>query len=102
MRIRLRTRKMKLTAAQRSKVELQLGLALSRFGDRVGRVVGHLWDEGKRGAPDRRCRIDVDVHPTRISVEEGDADLTVAVRRAATRVSRSITRTLERARRLDA
>ena len=91
---------MKLTAAQRSKVELQLGLALSRFGDHVGRVVGHLWDEGKRGAPDRRCRIEVDIHPTRISVEEGDADLTVAVRRAATRASRSIVRALERARRI--
>ena len=101
MRIRLRTGKMVLTVAQRSKLKLQLGLALGRFGDRIDRVVGHVWDEGSRGAPDRRCLIEVDLRARRISIEEGDGDLLVALRRAAARASRSVARALERQRRLD-
>jgi hypothetical protein len=98
MRIRLRTGKMVLTAAQRSKLELHLGLALGRFGDRIDRVVGHLWDEGPRADRDRRCRIEVFARPRRISVEEGDVDIGVALRRAAARASRSVARALERER----
>lgn len=101
MRIRLRTGKVKLTVAQRSKLQLQLGLALGRFGDRIDRVVGHLWDEGRRGAPDRRCRIEVHLRPRPIQVEESNAEFLVALRRAAARAARSVARALERERRLD-
>jgi hypothetical protein len=90
-----------MRAAQRSQLELQLGLALGRFGDQIDRVVGHLWDEGRRGAPDRRCLIEVDLRPHRISVEEGNTEFRVALGRAAARASRTVARALERERRVN-
>jgi hypothetical protein len=101
MRIQVRTVKVALTTAQRSQVELQLGLALGRFGDRIHRVVGRFRDEGGNGVRDIHCRVDVDLSPRKISVEESDVSPVLAARRAAARASRSVARALERERRLD-
>jgi hypothetical protein len=98
--IHIRTAKVKLTREQRSQVELQLGLALGRFGSRIHRVVGHLRAERVGRGQEVRCRVDVDLRPLKISVEDGAVDAIVAVRRAAIHVSRSVERALEQERRL--
>jgi hypothetical protein len=99
VKILVRTAKVTLTAKQRSQVELQLGLALGRFANRIHRVVGHLRDESVGRSHEVRCRVDVDLRPLKISVEDGDVSPVLAARRAALLVSRSVARALERERR---
>jgi ribosome-associated translation inhibitor RaiA len=101
VKIQIRARRFKLTQAQRAHAEMRLGLALGRFGDRIGSVVGHLWEEEDHGTyQGKRCRIEVAVHPRKVCVEEADTDLLIAIDRAAARVSRSVAHALERERRL--
>jgi ribosome-associated translation inhibitor RaiA len=102
VKIQIRAPRLKLTKAQRTHAEMQLGLALGRFGDRIGAVVGHFWQETDHGGdPGKRCRIEVALHPRKVCVEEADVDLMIAIDRAAARVSRSVARALERERRLE-
>ena len=97
MKIHLHVRTLKLTSQQRAKAELRLGLALGRFGDRVGRVVGRLSSQTTAsGDAVARCQIEVDLHPRMVRVAEDDVDLFVAVSRAAERVERSVARALQR------
>jgi len=99
MRIQLRASRLALTKALRAQAELRLGLALGRFGERVGRVVGRLSQEGDQdGQALTRVRIDIDLHPRTLTVEETDRDLLVALNRAADRASRKVARALERER----
>jgi ribosome-associated translation inhibitor RaiA len=100
MKIQIRTAKVKLTRAERSQVELQLGLALGRFGDRIHHVLGHLRTESVGRGQEVRCRVDVDLRPSKISVEDGDVSPLLAVRRAAVLIARSVARALEQERRL--
>jgi hypothetical protein len=80
---------------------MQLGLALGRFGDRIGSVVGRLWEETDHGGPQgKRCRIEVALPPRKVCVEEADVDLLIAINRAAQRASRSVAHALEREQRL--
>jgi hypothetical protein len=80
---------------------MQLGLALGRFGDRIGGVVGKLWEEMDHGTSQgKRCRIEVALPPRKVCVEEADSDILIAINRAAARVSRSVAHALERERRL--
>ena len=95
MNIRMRVRDAGVTSALRAHVERRLGFALSRFGERIGRVTVRLSETGDAG---KRCQIDVDLGPRIISVEDTDVDLFAAVDHAANRVSRSVGRTLERER----
>jgi ribosome-associated translation inhibitor RaiA len=101
VKIHIRAQRLKLTHAQRLHAEQQLGLALGRFGDRIGRVVGRLWEDTDHGASlGKRCRIEVTIHPRKVCVEEADIDLLIAINRAAHRVSRSVAHALERERTL--
>ena len=102
MRIQLRVTRLALTKALRDQAEQRLGLALGRFGDRIGRVVGRLSTEGDEdGQAFTRVRVDIDLRPRTLTVEETDTDLMVAISRAAERASRKVARALERERLLD-
>ena len=99
MKIHIRGRNVELTEVLRARVERRLGFALSRFGERIGRVLLRFSDtSGYRGDVDKRCQIDVGLRPRSVRVEHTDVDLFVALDRAADRASRSVARALERER----
>ena len=96
MRIQIRERNVKVTEDLRAHVEGRLGFALGRFGDRIGRVMVRFSGNGAEGGSlDQRCRIEVDLRPRSVMVEDRDVDLFAAVDHAARRVARSVARALE-------
>ena len=103
MQIQIRARHVAVTEALHAHVERRLGFALARFGARIGRVLVRFSDpNGHRGGVDKRCQIDVGLRPSgRVRGEDTDADLGVAVNRAADRVARAVARVLERERAWD-
>ncbi len=99
MKIYIRGRNIEVTRVVRTRVERRLGFALGRFGERIDRVLLRFSDtNGYRGDVDKRCQIDVGLRPRSVRVEHTDADLFVALDRAADRASRSVARALERER----
>jgi ribosomal subunit interface protein len=95
MKIDIRGRNVELTATLRLRAERRLALALGRFGEEIGRVrLSFSTTEG-----DKRCRIDVELRPQSVRVEQSDRVLAVAIDRAADRASRSVARELRRTRR---
>ena len=103
MQIQIRERHVEVTEVLRAHVERRLGFALARFGVRIGRVIVRFSDtNGHRGGVDKRCQIDVGLRPSgRVRSEDTDADLGVAVNRAADRVARAVARVLDRERAWD-
>jgi ribosomal subunit interface protein len=99
MKIHIRGRNVELTEVLRTRVERRLGFALGRFGERIDRVLLRFSDtDGHRGEVDKRCQIEVGLRSKSVTVEHTDADLLVALDRAADRASRSVARALERER----
>ena len=98
MNIQIRERNVDVSEVLRSHVVRRLGFALSRFGERIGRVTVRFSDGGNGGGVDKRCQINVGLRPKSVRVEDTDIDLFVAVDNAANRVSRSVARALERER----
>ena len=96
MKIQIRGKKIGVTRVLRARVERRLGFALGRFGERIDRVLLRFSDTN--GDVDKRCQIDVGLRPRSVRVEHTDADLFVALDRAADRASRSVARALERER----
>jgi putative sigma-54 modulation protein len=97
IKIHIRNHDVDITDVLRIHVERRLGLALARFGDRIGRVMvrfSHADGDGNGGH--KRCRIEVGLRPQRVDAEDTDADLFAAVNHATDRASRSIARALER------
>jgi len=102
MKIHIRKRDVQVTKILRAHVQSRLGLALGRFGERIGRVIVRFSDGvGHRSGLDKHCRIDVGLRPRSVRVEDMDVDLFVAVNHATDRVSRSVARALEREREWD-
>ena len=96
MRIQVRARNVELSESLREHLGRRLGLALGRFGERIGKVNVRFTNADARvGGTDKRCRIDVSLRPRSVTVEDTDADLFIAVDRATDRVSRSVARTFE-------
>ncbi len=95
MTVYIRERDLQLTKVLRDYVERRLAFALGRFGEQVRRVTVRL---SPTGGVDKRCRIEVDLRPKRVQVEDTDADLFAAVNRASRRVARSVAHALERER----
>jgi hypothetical protein len=94
MKTRISSRGIKLTAIQRSKLNLRLAYVLGRFGDRVDRVIVRLSDaEGLPGY--KHCHIEVGIRLKFVSAEHSDINIFQAVEHAATRVARSVSRTIE-------
>jgi ribosomal subunit interface protein len=88
-----------VTDALRVHVERRLGLALGRFGDRIGRVrVRFSEAEAKAGDGHKRCQIQIGLRPLSVDVVDCDADLFAADNTAVARASRSVARALERER----
>jgi len=100
MQVQIRARHVEVPEVLRAHVERRLGFALARFGVRIGRVLVRFSDtNGDRGGVDQRCQIDVGLRPSgSVQSEDTDADLFVAVNRAADRVARAVARVLARER----
>jgi ribosomal subunit interface protein len=98
MKIRIRERNALVTEELRRHAMRRLAFALSRFGEEVDSVVVRFSDaNGQDGDSQKCCQIDVGLG-RKVSVTETDADLFVALDRAADRASRSVARALERGR----
>lgn len=95
MQIVIQARDIKVTKALRAHVELRLGLALSRFGERVGRVAVNLSNsEEHHSKPKKCCQIVLGLRRY-VKVQETDADVFVAVDRAVDRAARSVAHAIE-------
>jgi ribosomal subunit interface protein len=100
MHIHILARGFALTDGLRQHIERRLQFALGWADDRLRQVSVRLSDEnGPRGGEDKRCRIRI-AFPGAPSVviEDTEADLYVAIDRAADRAGRSVGRRLERQR----
>jgi ribosomal subunit interface protein len=93
VRVNIREQDVPLTKAFRARVEQRLGLALGRFAGRLGSVTVHLSSDGA----DKRCDIDVALHPHRLRASDINADLFAAIDHASGRLSSAVARALERA-----
>lgn len=100
MHIHIQARGFALTHSLREHVERRLRFALGWADDRLRQISVRLWDEnGPRGGEDKRCRIQITFHGVpSIVIDDTEADLYVAIDRAADRVGRSVARRLERQR----
>ena len=100
MNIDIQSRGFSLTTALRSHVKRRLGFALSTRYDQIKRILVRLSDiNGPRGGNDKCCRLHV-VLPGQadVVIEDTQADMYVAIDRAADRVSRTVSRKLARIR----
>jgi ribosomal subunit interface protein len=97
MKIRLTASNVALTDRLRVHVRRRVALALGRFGERIDKVsVRFTGTEGGRGPSQKLCRIEVELRPRPVSVEDADADPFAAADGATDRLSRSVARALER------
>lgn len=90
MQIEIRALNESLRPSQRTLVERRLSYALSRFGNKVRRVLVRLEDmNGPRGGLDKRCQIEVRLQGRGTLVAEvSDTEIEPAVSRAADRIAR--------------
>ncbi len=98
MQIDIRVRDFSLTDALRSHAERRLRFALTCCDAHIQRVVMRLSDiNGPRGGKDKRCllRVVLDGLPD-VVIEDIEADLYVAIDRAADRAGRTLVRKLGR------
>jgi ribosome-associated translation inhibitor RaiA len=96
MQIAVQARGFSLTRALQENVHQRLGFTLARGSGRVRRVAVRLSDlNGPRGGIDKRCLVEVrlDGLPA-VVVEDVQADMYVAIDRAATRAARTVMRRL--------
>lgn len=79
-------------------VTRRIGFGLRRFGAKVVTVTVRLSDtNGPRGGQDKQCRILVKIaNGSLVAIEELDADVFVAIARAAERAGRAVGRHLSR------
>lgn len=96
-RLSIRARGLELTEALRDHVTRRIHFALARVSPALGRVDVTLEDiNGPRGGIDKVCRVRARGPGLReVIVEERDADVTVAVDLASSRVGRTVLRAVE-------
>jgi len=100
MQIDIQARNFSTTRAMREYIERQLGFALGTCYRHVMRILVRLSDiNGPRGGNDKRCHLEV-ILPGQaaVVVEDTEADLYVAINRAASRAGRTVMRRLRRRR----
>lgn len=104
MQLDIRGKGLPLTPSLRTHVERRLRFALGRFVGSLTRVSVSVGDiNGPRGGVDKRCRVQMHLgRKTRLLVDELDADLYVAIDRAAERAGRAFERAVARQRGLGA
>lgn len=100
MKLEIFAQRIEATEVLSTHIERRLRFALGRFGARVARVAVTLTDlNGPRGGVDKQCRIVAFLVPKgEVVVEVRDADIFIAVDRAADRLGRVMARELERLR----
>jgi len=100
MQIEIQARNFSLTQALRSHIHRRLGFALSTQYDQIKRILVRLSDiNGPRGGNDKCCLIHVVLAgQADVVIEDTEANLYVAINRAADRASRTVTRRLRRLR----
>ncbi|MBK7470141.1 MAG: HPF/RaiA family ribosome-associated protein [Betaproteobacteria bacterium] len=98
MQIEIQARGFSLTEALRTQAERRVRFALGSTSGRVRNVVMRLADEnGPRGGLDKRCTIRANFPGAPpVIIEQQEADLYVAIDRAADRAGRAVSRRLER------
>jgi putative sigma-54 modulation protein len=96
MQIDIQARGFSLTEGLRTQAERRVRFALGSTGGRVRSVVMRLADEnGPRGGLDKRCTIRANLAGAPpVIIEHQEADLYVAIDRAADRVGRAVSRRL--------
>lgn len=89
-----------LTPALRKHTERRLQFALDRADSHVVRLWVRLSDlNGPRGGEDKRCHLRIALTgPPQVLIEDTEADLYVAIDRAADRAGRTVARRIERLR----
>ncbi len=94
MRIQIRKRNLELTPELASHVDRRLRFSLGRFAGRLRSAVVNLEDvNGPRGGVDQECKLTIQTNwHSQIVIEERDADMFVAVTRAADRAGRAVGR----------
>jgi ribosomal subunit interface protein len=100
MQINIQARGFQLTDGLREHAERRLQFAFGWADGRLRHVSVRLSDEnGPRGGEDKRCRIQITFPGARsVVIEDTEADVYVAIDRAADRAGRSVARQLERQR----
>ncbi|MGD8620226.1 MAG: HPF/RaiA family ribosome-associated protein [Gammaproteobacteria bacterium] len=102
MQIEIQARNFSMTRALRTHVERRLEFALSTCYRHVKRILVRLSDvNGPRGGNDKRCHLEVILPGQAVVVENTEADLYVAINRAASRAGRSTMRQLRRRRHIN-
>lgn len=98
MQIDIQARGFRLTEGLRTQAERRVRFALGSTSGRVRSVVMRLADEnGPRGGLDKRCTIRATLAGAPpVIIEQQEADLYVAIDRAADRVGRAVSRRLEK------
>jgi putative sigma-54 modulation protein len=98
MQIDIKARDFSLTKALRNHAERRLRFALSCCDDHIQRLVIRLSDiNGPRGGIDKRCHLQVVLTELPdVVVEDTEADLYVAIDRAADRARRTLLRKIDR------
>lgn len=102
MRVDIKTNGIDLTNGLREHTERRLEFALDRAHHDISSVTVRLSDiNGPRGGFDKRCQIQIPLpHHRGVVIEETDADLYVAIDRAASRAGNTLGRQLSRRRNL--
>jgi putative sigma-54 modulation protein len=98
VKIQIRERNVEVSDRLRTHIERKLGFELARFGQRIARVIVRFSDAQGDSGPDKRCQIHVGLRSRSARVEDTDADIFMAVDRAAERLARSVAHVLERER----
>jgi ribosome-associated translation inhibitor RaiA len=100
MKVIVRSKQLQVGEPVRAHVERRLEFSLGRFSPQILWAKVQLMDiNGPRGGEDKVCRMEVRLLPRgSVFVEDSDAELLVAVDRAADRAATAIVRALERTR----
>jgi ribosome-associated translation inhibitor RaiA len=100
MHIDIHTQGFTLTTGLREHVEHRLAYALSHAGASITRLTVRLSDvNGPKGGEDKRCLIEARLKQIpAVVIEDVEADLYVAIDRAAERAGRTLARRLARQR----
>ena len=102
MQIEIQARNFSTTRALRAHIERRLGFALSSCYRHIKRILVRLSDvNGPRGGNDKRCQLEVMLPGQAVVVEDTEADLYVAINRAASRAGRTVMRQIRRKRRIN-
>jgi len=98
MLIEIQARDFSLTPALQSHIERRLSFALGTQHDHIKRILVRLSDiNGPRGGNDKRCQIQIKLPRLKdVVIEDTEADLYIAINRAADRASRTVKRRLAR------